>query len=402
MQLVKANKKSSKWKFIFPLFILIVVMIIVFLNLKKESPIVVCNMSEETFNQKLNESLEEDFIVQDYFYYGDHLNLKSNIYTHGKRDEMNQKTVILKNICNSEEKSIIIEQFIDRQIDLAKLDSGIYKVIVSENLVRKNLTTKLEIIPFETSTKNNKHKKISYIKNNRDGLYIKVEEVDSPVEKVDIIIDTIYNHEDLLLALDRGYLDANSISFNQAEKIVQLLNDKGYRVQLARKNNEIKNVYGENGRMFDLYKGNVKYYITLGIDYSASKDIQGVYLEGSYLASKNMTNAIMYRFTSNSDIKISSIYNVNEYGVLRNEVFQGEDGAYYDGNLYIREAGGYATGAGKFSSNSSKNASFAKENRYGVYGLYFSLGFQSNDENLKQLNSNQIAERFVEGFASQR
>ncbi len=159
MQLVKANKKNSKWKFIFPLFILIIVGVIIFLlNKKSDSPIVVCNMSEEKYNEKLNERVEEDFIIEDYFYYGDNLNLKHKAYLHGKSDETNQKTVILKNLCNNEEKSVIIEQFIDRQIDLSKLDAGIYKVMLSENLVRKNVTTKLNLIEFNTLTKNGKHK----------------------------------------------------------------------------------------------------------------------------------------------------------------------------------------------------------------------------------------------------
>ncbi len=403
MQLVKANKKNSKWKFIFPLFILIIVGVIIFLlNKKSDSPIVVCNMSEEKYNEKLNERVEEDFIIEDYFYYGDNLNLKHKAYLHGKSDETNQKTVILKNLCNNEEKSVIIEQFIDRQIDLSKLDAGIYKVMLSENLVRKNVTTKLNLIEFNTLTKNGKHKKISYIKNNKDDLHIKVEEVESDANKVDIIVDTIYNHEDLLLALDRGYLDANTISFKQAQNLVQLLNDNGYRAQLARKDNEIKNVYGENGRIHDLYQNNIKYYFTLGIEHSNVKSIQGIYLEGSYLASKNISNSIMYKIISNSDTQISSIHHVNEYGVIRNEIFQGDDGEYYDGNLYIREAGGYATGAGRFSANSAKNASFAKENKYGIYGLYLSLGFQTNEEDLNRLNSNQILELFVEGFKAQR
>lgn len=403
MQLVKANKKSSKWKFIFPLFILIIVGIASLFFLKKaDSPVVVCNMSEEKYNEKLNERLNEDFMIEDYFYYGDHLNLKHQSYTQGKRDETNQKTIILKNLCNNEEKSVIIEQFIDRQIDLSKLDSGIYKVMISENLTRKNVNTKLDLLGFNTLTRNGKHKKISYIKNSTDGLHIKVEEVESDANKVDIIVDTIYNHEDLLLALDRGYLDANTISFKQAQNLVQLLNDNGYRAQLARKDNEIKNVYGENGRMHDLYQNNIKYYFTLGIDHSGASSIQGIYLEGSYLASKNISNAIMYKIISNSDAQISSIHNVNEYGVIRNEIFQGDNGEYYDGNLYIREAGGYATGAGKFSANSAKNAYFAKENKYGVHGLYLSLGFQTNEEDINRLNSNQILELFVEGFKAQR
>lgn len=359
-------------------------------------------MSEEAYNTKLNERVKDDFEIKDYFYYGDYLNIKHQKYEFGKSDETNQKTIILKNLCNDEEKPIILEQFIDRQIDLSKLEAGIYKMYISSDLVRKNVTTQLELLPFNTSTKNDRHKTITYVKNSSNGLHLKVEEITSPSEKVDIVVDTIYNHEDLLNALDTGYLKANEITFQQAKHLVEVLNNEGYRAQLGRENNEVKNVYGDRGRLQQLYQNSTKYYITLGIEHSQNKNISGIYIENSYLASKNLSNAIMYKITSNTNYLVSEIHNVNEYGVLRNEYFQGIDGHYYDGNLYIREVGGYATGAAQFSENSKKNESFALNNKFGIQGIYLSIGFQTNEKDMQLLSGNELVKWFVEGFKLQR
>lgn len=396
MQFVRNQKQRKKWKIIFPLLILIVIVSSVFMmkyyNQKTTHGNCIISLDDQSKEK-------EDYNIADYFYYGDILNLKHNPYIVAKADDTTQKTLILKNICTKKETSFLLEKFIDRQLDLSKLEAGTYQLLISDKLVRKNIVTSLNFEPIETITQNNKHKLITYEKNKDNMLFLHVKTVASNDNKIDIVVDTPYYHKDLLNVLETGAKNTNEVSYKIAKELVNELNKNGYRAILPRQEKEVKNVYGQDGRLASLYQNKAKYYIVVNATSSENQNLYGIYMENSFLASKNIPNKIMYSISENSDFRLNNSLNVNEYGALRSEAYRGLNADYlYDGNLYIRESGGKASGAATFSENSQRNKTFALNNLYGIYTLFFNIGYVSNENDMKVLNSQNLADLFVKGF----
>lgn len=396
MQFEKNQKNVKKWKIIFPLLILIVASGLFFILRPKKvlNQNEICNINFEQYEME-----KEDYIIQDYFYYGDILNLKQEKYIPSKADDTTQKTLILKNICSKKETSVLLEKFIDRQLDLSTLEEGTYQLILSDKLVRKNIVSDIVFEPLTTITKNNTHLEITYLKLKDNYVFINVAKKESPSDKIDIVVDTPYYHKDLLNGLETGAGDVNAFSFQTATQFVEQLNNAGYRAKLARKQEEVKNVYDIDGRLDNLYQNKIKYYFLITAGNSENKNISGIYIENSFLASKNLPNKIMYAILENSDAKITKTLNVNEYGVVRGEAYKGLEQNYlYDGNLYIRESGGKATGAATFSDNSKRNEKFALNNLFGTYTINFNIGYISNEEDMKIIEQSNLADLFVKGF----
>ena len=83
----------------------------------------------------------------------------------------------------------------------------------------------------------------------------------------------------------------------------------------------------------------------------------------------------------NSDISISTLYSGNKNkGVYKCILLEGMDNReVYDSDLWIRESGGKATQAGKYSENAKEGTSFfAMDNVHGMHALNINLGYVSS------------------------
>ncbi len=374
MQYVRAVQRKKNHFLLIFIIIIVIVGGSLFLFRKKASPIVICSLSQEKYDLKFNAEPTEVFEFSDYFFYGDVLNIKNKTYELGVSDATTAKSIILVNLCNDEEYIFTLEQFIDRHLDLSKIEPGMYKMYINETLVKKALTTKLDIPVFNTITKNDKHKAVSFIKNKFGVMHLKVEEVSSPKEKTDIFLEIDYGHQDLT---NTGV--GKNVSLLQAEAISRQLNTLGYRSKVL---NNIDKVYGENGSLSQLYRNQAKYYFVLAMD--EVNNGSGIAIENSHFSSKNIVNSLMYQLVKKTNYKKSNQRNVNEYGVIRSWLIKSElTKRFFDSNNYIRESGGYATQAGVFSKMSMTN-SFAKNNKYGVNTLFLMFGFAKNDLTVMQ------------------
>lgn len=383
MQYVRAAQRKKNHFLLIFIIIIVIVGGSLFLLRKKASPIVICSLSQEKYDLKFNAEPKEVFEFSDYFFYGDVLNIKNKTYALGVSDTTTSKSIILVNLCNDEEHIFTLEQFIDRHLDLSKIEPGMYQMYINESLVKKSLTTKLEIPTFNTITKNNKHKTVSFIKNKFGVVHLKVEEVSSPEEKTDIFLEIDYGHQDLT---NTG--SGAKTSLLQAEAISRQLNMLGYRSRVLK---NINKVYGENGSLSQLYRSHAKHYFVLAMDEVNAGS--GVSIENSHFSSKNIVNSLMYQLIKNTSYKKSNQRNVNEYGVLRSWLIKSElTKRFFDSNNYIRESGGYATQAGMFSKMGMTNT-FAKNNKYGVNTLFIMLGFTKND--LKTMQDDNFGTQFA-------
>lgn len=390
MQFVEYKKNSSRWKYIFLLFLFLCIIVISINVFKPKSKQVVCNLTQKQLEERMKEKENENYIIEDYFFYGDVLNIKHKLYTNTQIDDTTGKTIVLKNICSNEENEMVLEKFVDRHIDLTKLKTGVYKMYIKDQLTLKNIVIIQEIPEFNTTTKNNKHQKITFKKNEDNMLFLFVEEIESPHDKIDIAIDAPYFHKDLTGILQTEN-EIGRLLDDRALDLEKALNAQGYRALFIRNKQPLMDVYGDKGRFSKMYNQKMKYYILLDVNDVASETNSGLSVENSYLVSKNKTNALMYHLAKNTKFNTLKNLSVNEYGVKRNQLIKSElNQKYYDSNLYIREVGGYATQAATFSNNSKKNSAFALNNKFGIYSLVFQLAVKKNEKDVENIRTSEL------------
>lgn len=385
----------------------------------------VCSLSEQQTLKALHKNSNEVLLVQDYLYYGESLALYEQPYSPEAEDTLSGNTVELYNVCSGESISMTMENYVDQKIHLDELEPGFYEVYIIEDLVRKRVafTEALSENRFTTVKRNGKVNRVELIADkqllkdygkevDQHYVFLSVQE-ETPAEMdVDVLIDPYGMNMDLTWLPDEGYSGGGLKEYEETYEAALLLKEElesyGLRVAISKASAEDEGkAYGENGRLAKGYDANARYYLFLRFNYNeANKDIRGFEIHNSYYCSHTLARSIIYQMEKELSMPISPLYsNPNDIGIVTSYLMKSEldNKTLYDSNLYLRESGGRATLAGRYSKTSQEqNAAFAQAN--GMQGLEIDFGYLSNSEDIaywkkhKKAIIQTLAKAFAEGI----
>lgn len=411
-----APKKPSKLnlKIVIPVVIAICVVLVFslqFLQTKTEEAnrFQICGMSSDKTQMELEKKAKDTYIFNDYFYYGETLNLLHEAYNPEVSDNISGKSVILKDMCSKNEYAFVVGASIDSAIQFNNIEKGFYRVYVVEDLIEKQAVMGINVKnSIKTISRNEERMKISLmadsqffldegIKVKENYVYLNVENTKLLENEYDIAIDPAGSDYDFTYTLNKGS-EGNDLvemeeSYKAAELLASKLAEKGIKVLIVRNPGEEINSYGEDGRLERAYRGNAKYYLRLGFSQSTN-NYSGMDVMYSAHSSDMFANQIIYHLKRNSDVNISKVYSLGRNdGYYSAGLLRGIDNrGVYDSDLWIREAGGKATLAGMYSENAQQGtASFAKDSMFGMNALNINLGYLTSKEDAQYWVNNKDA-----------
>ncbi len=420
----RQKNKKLIWKIV-SIIILVTVCVVAWItqysarqNEQKEK-FSVCNLQSDALLSALNKSYKNTISVKDYLYYGESLDLYEQTYSVENKDTLSGKTVELYNVCSKQSVSMTMENYVDQKIRLDELSAGFYEVYIMDNLVRKRVVFDgdLQKNNYQTIKRNNKVYNIQLIADqsllkdyevtlDKPYLFLQVDSVQPDANDIDVLIDPYGMNMDLQTVPDEGNqadgLVENDEMYEAALLLKEELESYGLRVGISKANkDEAGKAYGSDGRLSKGYKQNAKYYLLLRMNAYGNDQARGFELQHSYYVSSTMARGIAYRMHKNLGITLSNMYNGEDEGVVRSSLIQSEldNKNIYDINLYLRESGGRALMAGRFSQTSqSENKDFVNAN--GMHGLEVDFGYMTNKSDVAywKQHKKQIVKEFAKAY----
>lgn len=420
---VSKRKRKLNKKVVIPLLILLMLIAYVLISFylkSKEPPVIektLCNYSHiesrELFKDK---SFTNTLELNDYFVYGETLNLFNKEYELQTPDMFIGKTLVLINLCDQSERVYMIEDNVDGQIPMEDLPVGFYEVYIMHNLERHRVFTNgfLEDT-FTTINRQENTKKIrlvgdAYLLENtrndkqtfdRNYLFIDVSKTTLDENVYDVVLDPAgYD-------FDSGWLDlgvkANNLveaeeNYKMAQALKKEFEKYGLNVLITRDADETVNTYDIDGRLYRGYQSQAKYYLQIQMVGANSPDTVGTQIIYSSYTSPRLASSVLKQLIENTRLQTTGISGSgNIPGVLPSSRANG-----YDGRMVIRESGGKALKAASYSKKSEENSSFALNNRRGMQTLileYIYLTHQPSAQYWQQ-EYEEYAKETVQGFVN--
>lgn len=392
---------------------------------KEERKFTVCSLSQEKTLAALNKSFSDQIVMKDYLYYGESLAFYQESYAPQNKDTLSGDTVELVNVCNGERVSMTMENYVDQKLHLDELDPGFYEVYIIEDLVRKRVVFEeaLKENTFTTVKRNGVVHRVELLADklllkeygttlDQNYLFLDVQEEKPREEDIDVLIDPYGMNMDLTWLPDKGN-EANGLVENEemyeaALLLKERLEEHGLRVGISKVSAEEEGrAYGSDGRLAKGYQHNARYYLLLRFNSNTlSPEVRGFEVHNSYYSSKTLARTIVYRMEKELNMEMSPMYtSLNDPGIVTSYLMKSEldDQMIYDSNLYLRESGGRATLAGRYSEASrEQNKEFKDAN--GMQGLEIDFGYISNKEDAalwkkdKKKIIRTLADAFAEGI----
>jgi len=409
------KRHNKKWKIIIPLFTLLsIISIFIYFNYFKnneveiENSYAICDYTNQE-TRELFTSENANYLIEDYFFYGQTLNLFNSKYVMNEDDDLYGKTVNLKNLCDGQNYVFIIDSKVDLKIPLENLDIGFYQLSVNEGNEFKNLIYNQNINEvFYTITKDNSNHKIT-LSNNKNRfddfpnenflkenyLFLEVTDESAPDDYLDLVIDPEFL-ELTMNGVDYGSSVNNTtqaeVNLKVSKELKEILEEKGLRVGLTR-DSEPTPSYGNNSRLEYSYDNHAKYYLLLSNKFANDSKYHGYQIYYSAHASSQLATTISKELEDSQLLTPSNAFSSN--GVKSSGLVDG-----FDGLKMIRESGGKALAAGTFSEQSAENSYFNENNPYGAQAIRIDLGYLSNEEDFDALtkNTSDIARYIANGF----
>lgn len=421
---VSRRQRKLKLKYIIPSIILALLLVYMTGSLLwpdgTEKPLVktICEFNGQQSREKVSASHSPITQINDYFVYGETLNIFNSEYVLGKKDLFIGKTVILINLCTGLERVYMLESTVDGQIPMEDLEEGFYEVFVMINLQRHRVVSSdIFIDTFTTIRRNETFNNIDIIadryllENDTEGdptmdknyLFLHVHKaLEEDENNYDIVIDPGHLNKDLGYT-DFGYRVNDVIEANELLKMALLLKSEfeqyGLKVRLTREGDEIINTYNIDGRLHRAYLSNAKYYIEVQAVGAGNSSVTGMQVVYSSFASPRLPSAVFRYLIDNTDLKSTGIRGT---GSIPGVVPSGRtDG--FDGRMVIRESGGIALSAGNFSQKArDENYSFAGESRLGMHTVTIEYMYITHAPSVVQWNSQieNYARATAEGYAN--
>lgn len=364
----------------------------------------VCNQSyAQTQNMFETMDFESSLVFKDYLIYGETLNIYAENYVLGQVDPFVGKTLVLKNLCDGYEWVYMLEKNIDGQIPLELLPEGFYELYIVEDLKRKRLVSNEDVLlNFYPIARENEALEVTLLAQNTFGnadepielkqryFFLDVHKVQSSsVDTIyDIVIDPAHS-SNLNGGIEKGRSAFSLVEANETLRLALLLKEdlekSGLKVYLTRDDHEdVVDLYGVEGRLYQAYQVQAKYYIELNMMYSSNEAIRGSTAHYSRYASNRFATLVFKSYLDNTKlVPRGTSTNGNIDGVKAAPSYEG-----YDAIPVIRESGGRILGAGTMSEASMENASFNKNARIGMQSLSLDLIYISNQEDVDYFTQN--------------
>lgn len=421
---VSRRRRKLKWKYIIPVILLAMLLVYVAGSLLwpngAEKPVVktICDYNAQQSREKVSSIHSPVTEFNDYFVYGETLNIFNSPYELGKKDLFIGKTVILINLCTGLERVYMLESTVDGQIPMEDLEEGFYEVFVMINLQRHRVVSN-EIFTdsFTTIRRNGSFNYVDLIadryllENDSEGdptmdknyLFLHVHKATEEDEDVyDIVIDPGHLHQDLGYT-DFGYKVNDVIEANEMLRMALLLKAEfeqyGLKVLLTREGDEIVDTYNIDGRLHRGYLSNAKYYIEVQAVGAGNNNVTGMQVVYSSFASPRLPSAVFRHLIDQTDLESTGIRGT---GSIPGVVPSGRSDGF-DGRMVIRESGGIALSAGNYSQKArDENYSFAGESRLGLHTVTIEYMYITHAPSVVQWNSQiqNYARATAEGYAN--
>ncbi|MBV1708768.1 MAG: N-acetylmuramoyl-L-alanine amidase [Erysipelothrix sp.] len=421
---VSRRRRKLKWKYIIPVILLAMLLVYVAGSLLwpngAEKPVVktICDYNAQQSREKVSPIHSPVTEFNDYFVYGETLNIFNSPYELGKKDLFIGKTVILINLCTGLERVYMLESTVDGQIPMEDLEEGFYEVFVMINLQRHRVVSN-EIFTdsFTTIRRNGSFNYVDLIadryllENDSEGdptmdknyLFLHVHKATEEDENVyDIVIDPGHLHQDLGYT-DFGYKVNDVIEANEMLRMALLLKAEfeqyGLKVLLTREGDEIVDTYNIDGRLHRGYLSNAKYYIEVQAVGAGNNNVTGMQVVYSSFASPRLPSAVFRHLIDQTDLESTGIRGT---GSIPGVVPSGRSDGF-DGRMVIRESGGIALSAGNYSQKArDENYSFAGESRLGLHTVTIEYMYITHAPSVVQWNSQiqNYARATAEGYAN--
>lgn len=338
-------------------------------------------------------NIKEYVNLEDYYIYGNHLNIKINNNTKEK--------LILKSIDNELEYELIIEdnknvlsKNINEGINLEKIDNGKYYLLIKKGNNYYGIKNNSNYSKTNYYTFNNKKitissDKMTYlnVKNSKENYY-------------DIVIDAGHGGNDTG-AINGSYYESY-YTLRYATSLAEKLKTLGYKVKLTRDSDDGIKTYGKNSRTAIPYEAHAKYVFS--IHFNSSEDY--IYQSGVEIYCPNKANLDFAK-----DI-VKNIVNKTSIDYSTNTAFKKDKGIYVrtfrdseikymneqaDNNNYkhynitnetpylymIRETGGKITHAYTDGRNKKTGANPYYNSNIGVEAYLLELGYINNSKDLE-------------------
>lgn len=357
----------------------------------------VCALNhKDTINKIKSEDFTEVYLVNDYLYYGETLNLFHEKYDIKNKDNIIGRTLILTNLCTGDEMVYLLNGFIDSQIPVESLDDGFYSVkVVSDMIQRRAYSDHLIDDVFYTIRRNGMSKEVRLIADkdlfsneqypdvlDRNYLYIEISTKPTPDDVYDIVLDPGHNSRDNGDYIEVGAKANGMIEAEETYKLAMVIKDElekmGLKVLVTRnESGEVVNTYGENGRLDRAYQSQAKYYLDLQMRAANSPKTGGSQIVYSSFSSNKMATALFNYVIENTDLRSTGYSGAGKIsGVIPSGKING-----YDGRMVIRESGGRILAAGTFSEMAiAENASFALDAVHGLQTFTFEYIYLTNPD----------------------
>lgn len=365
-------------------------------------------------SKNINTSFKQNYQVKTYTMYGESLKLYHDTALN-KTDDLMGANLILVNVETQEEINYTFGSGADEGIKTNQLDPGLYEVYVYDHFVKKRVyfNKKVHMEPFETVRRNHHVKHISMdadteylddydIHLKKNYAFISVTENIPKADTVDVMIDPcgdIYDTETNQVAdgLTAGDLTEQKEAYDFAKKVKTELEKYGLKVQLTRSEDGTPSYSGRNGRVGKGYEHKAKIFLSVG--FSQFDTTEKPFLLVSPHTSGVLADNISYIMQKNGikmDDTQSTARQIHEDGVI----FDGynDENDKYEVWPQLRESGGKATFAGRYTS--SKENQRYKDNP-GMYGIYFQFlnGEDKSSIQYYQKNKTKIVKSLAKGIA---
>lgn len=415
----KRNYKI-RWKFVAPLLLLIVLVVYAIVSLllpskEEEQKFTVCGLDEKKTVELLNKKAAETYTVKDYTFYGESLGFYTDTYSAEKSDELTGKTMKVTNLCTKKTVTLTNDNDVDQKITLNDLEPGFYSISVIDNLVEKRLVyhEKLHSKPFTTIKRENAVNKVTMIadqdllkdyeiKLTDHYLFLNIEKSKPAKDKIDVYIDPYGMSTDFQYVPDEGNT-GNGLSeykemYDAAVIMKKQLEGYGLRVEISRGSaqEQADKAYGKEGRLARAYAKDARYYIMLRFNKSETESLRGVEVWHSSYASSILGKNIILGLTKHLGMTTSTYVNIDGSGVSASPV----DKKYFDNNIYLRETGGKATFAARYSDLAKEeNISFKDADGMNAIEVDFAYVSNREDATFWKEHKEEIAKQTAESFA---
>lgn len=411
----RKRKFKVKWKVMLPLLLLCALVIyagtsVLFQKEEAKEKFTVCGFTADKTASVLNKKSADTMSFRDYLYYGESLGLYEKTYSPLNKDTTSGKSIVLHNVCDDSEVTMTMGDTVDQKIVLQDIKEGFYEVSVIDNLVKKRVVfaDKIQENTFSTIARNGKVQDISIIADadlladqniimDQNYMFLNVTSKEITEDQIDVLIDPYGMNIDLQTVPDPGNqangLVENDEMYEAAELLKKELEAYGLRVEITKSSKEeVIATYGEKGRLAKGYEKHAKYYLLLRFNANAfSTSSSGMEIWHSAYSSGSLARTIMYHMEEDGVVEASALNydNYNWPGIASSNLAIGrlDNKQIYDMNLQLRESGGRATLAAKYSETSrDENKSF--ENADGMQGVELDFGYITNDKDASNWKKN--------------